>query len=216
MATTSDIAKLKIVHKFERTKVAGVLSRGYTVYTDMGVQANVFTTTPIPLATLKQDLDNLTVSAAAANDGAKKDIAQRKKDRRVVEQDLELLSAYVLRVANGDPAIVASSGFVLASPRAKSAPQPLPQPVVDSVDQGVTGQLLVGVSSVPNAHGYVLRNAALINGLPGNWTEVTVTSTKKAVEFNGLMPGTIYAFQVRALGKAGLTDWSDSVTRMCI
>lgn len=135
--------KLKIAHKFPRTKVADVLSRGNAVFTDMGGQVNVFTATPIPLATLKQDLDNLTVSAAAANDGARKDIAQRNKDRRVVEQDLELLSAYVLKVANGDPAIVASSGLVLASPRAKSAPVPLPDAVVDSVDQGVTGQLLV-------------------------------------------------------------------------
>ncbi|HEY2382932.1 MAG TPA: fibronectin type III domain-containing protein [Terriglobia bacterium] len=216
MATTSDIPKLTIAHRFSRTKDADVLSRGYTVFTDMGVEVNVFTTPSLPLAILKQDLDNLTVSAAAANDGAKKDIAQRKKDRRVVEQDLELLSAYVLKIAEGDPAIVASSGFVLAPPRAKSVPQPLPQPVVNSVDQGVTGQLLIEISSVAEAHCYFLRSAALINGLPGNWTEVTMTSTKKAVEFDGLTPGAIYAFQVRALGKAGFTDWSDSATRMCI
>ena len=30
----------------------------------------------------------------------------------------------------------------------------------------------------------------------------------------GLMPGTTYAFQVRALGRLGYTDWSDSTTRM--
>jgi hypothetical protein len=54
MSTTSDIPKLKIVHKFPKTKVADVLSRGYTVFTDIRGQANMFTTTPIPLATLKQ------------------------------------------------------------------------------------------------------------------------------------------------------------------
>ena len=31
----------------------------------------------------------------------------------------------------------------------------------------------------------------------------------------GLTPGTIYAFQVRAMGRLGYTDWSDSATRMC-
>jgi hypothetical protein len=32
------------------------------------------------MATLKQDIDSLTTSAAAASDGGRKDIAQRKKD----------------------------------------------------------------------------------------------------------------------------------------
>ena len=27
--------------------------------------------------------------------------------------------------------------------------------------------------------------------------------------------GTSYAFQVRALGRLGFTDWSDSATKMC-
>jgi hypothetical protein len=108
------------------------------------------------LTTLKQDLDNLTTSSAAANDGSKKDIAQRDKDRQVVEQDLDLLSAWVLKIANGDPAIITSSGFMLASPRAKSSPEPLPQPVVDSVTQGVSRQLLAEISAVRKAR---LRSA---------------------------------------------------------
>ncbi|HEY2383918.1 MAG TPA: fibronectin type III domain-containing protein [Terriglobia bacterium] len=216
MATKSKILKLNIVHPSPRTKVADLLSRGHSVFTDMGVKVDVFGTPPLPLTTLKQDLDNLTTSSAAANDGGKKDIAQRDKDRQVVEQDLDLLSAWVLKIANGDPAIVTSSGFMLASPRAKSSPEPLPQPVVDSVTQGVSRQLLAEISPVPKAHGYVLRIAPLTNGVPDTWTEVTVTSTKGAVAFNDLTPGTIYAFQVKALGKAGFTNWSDSVTRMCI
>ena len=36
----------------------------------------------------------------------------------------------------------------------------------------------------------------------------------RAITVTGLTPGTTYAFQMRALGRLGYTDWSDSVTRM--
>ena len=32
----------------------------------------------------------------------------------------------------------------------------------------------------------------------------------------GLTTGTVYAFQVRAFGVAGYTDWTDSTTCMCV
>jgi hypothetical protein len=53
-------------------------------------------------------------------------------------------------------------------------------------------------------------------GQSGQGTTVTVSSVKKPIEFNGLTPGTIYSFQVRAYGKLGYTAWCDPVTRMCI
>ncbi len=58
--------------------------------------------------------------------------------------------------------------------------------------------------------------APVANGTPAAWIIVTATKAQSPVAFNNLTPGTTYAFQVRALGKAGYTDWSDSVTRMCI
>ena len=71
------------------------------------------------------------------------------------------------------------------------------------------------MTAVSGAHSYDVHYAVLTNGTPGSWTTQTVTQAKKPVIFNGLAPGTTYAFQVRALGKAGYTDWSDSATKMC-
>jgi hypothetical protein len=42
------------------------------------------------------------------------------------EQDLTLLGAYIVKVANGDPAIITASGFTPALPRVHTAPQALP------------------------------------------------------------------------------------------
>jgi hypothetical protein len=212
----SKIPKLTISHKFGGAKVEDLLGRALTVYTNMGTAAATFTAPPVPLPTLKQDLDSLTVSAAAAKEGGKKDILQRDKDRHVLEQDLLLLGAYAIKVANGDPAILAASGFMAAPPRQRRAPQQLSQPSVVSIDQGNSGQLLVEVSPIADAYSYEVRSSPLVNGIPGSWTTVSMTIAKTPVSISGLTPGTIYAFQVRALGKLGFTDWSDSATRMCI
>jgi hypothetical protein len=89
--------------------------------------------------------------------------------------------------------------------------------MVVSIDQGNSGQLIVAVTPIPKAHAYDVRRVPLVNGVPaGNWTIVSITAAKKPVSIDGLTPGTIYAFQVRALGKLGHTDWSDSATRMAI
>ena len=53
------------------------------------------------------------------------------------------------------------------------------------------------------------------NGKPGSWVEVPATGTRSITVF-GLTPGANYAFQMRALGRAGYTDWSDSVTRISL
>jgi hypothetical protein len=73
------------------------------------------------------------------------------------------------------------------------------------------------VKPVRNANGYDVRVVPLANGVPpGNGTIVTATVAKTPIPINGLTPGTIYALQVRALGKLGYTDWSDSATRMVV
>ena len=46
------------------------------------------------------------------------------------------------------------------------------------------------------------RDPALI------WPDISAAIT-------GLTPGTVYNIQVRAVTKAGYTDWSDPVTRIC-
>jgi hypothetical protein len=72
----------------------------------MGVASGLFPSPPVPLTTLKQDVDDLTTFNAAAMEGGKKDKAQRDKARKSLERNLSLLAAYVLKVADGDPAVV--------------------------------------------------------------------------------------------------------------
>ena len=213
---TATTPKLNIRRNFRRAKLDDLQSRAHTVFTNMGGNVGVFTTPPIPLTTLKQDSDNLATSQAAAKEGGPKEIAQREKDRLTLEHDLDLLGSYALKVANGDPAVLTSSGFIPLPPRVRSEPQPLPTPKAPEIEQAVTGQFSVFVSPVKGARSYEVHWAPVINGLPGTWTTETLAIARKPLTVTGLTPGTIYAFQVRAFGKAGWTDWSASATRMAI
>ena len=114
-------------------------------------------------------------------------------------------------------AIFTSSGFQAAS-TTKVPPSPLPQPVIQNVDHGaISGEIVVQVQKIPRAKSYDIRYGATVNGAaPTSWTVKTVTKVKPPVGFQGLTPGTVYAFQVRALGTLGYTDWTDSMTCMCV
>ena len=129
---------------------------------------------------------------------------------------LRLLGRYVEVSCHDDMAIFKSSGFEPAS-RTPAPPQPLPTPVIKNIDHGaISGQLLVQVKAIRKARSYELRCGASANGgTPATWTTMVLTHVQTGITVSGLTPGTIYAFQVRALGKLGYTDWSDSATLMC-
>ena len=109
-----------------------------------------------------------------------------------------------------------SSGFEPVTRTPPSAPQPLPQPTVDKVDQGITGQMLAILKPAPKARIHELEYTLFDGGIPGAWTTITVARANKTIPIDGLTPGKTYAFRVRAFGELGHTDWSDLVTRMCI
>jgi hypothetical protein len=172
---------------------------------------------PVSPAELKAAIAAYAVSSAAALDGSKTAVADRKRKRADLTIMARLLGHHVEVACNGNMATFLSSGFEAAT-TTRTAPQPLPQPSIVKVDQGRnSGQLLVTIKPLSKARNYDLRYAALgSGGAPGQWTTITVPSAKQATAIDGLSAGTTYTFQVRAYGKLGYTDWSDTVMRMCI
>ncbi len=199
---------------FSRVLDLDVLARGQAILN--GLSGNTaYEHPPVDLAGLKAALDGYSAAIAEALDGSKRAIADKNKRRQEVITMLRLLGRYVEVTCKNDMAIFASSGFEARSTN-RTPPQPLAQPTVDYIDQGSSGQLLVAIKAVKKARSYELQCAAVNGGAPGQWTTITVATSRPAIPVNGLTPGTVYAFRVRALGKLGHTDWSDSTTRMCI
>ncbi len=177
--------------------------------------AAIFAKPPVELAIYQAAIEAYEAAIPAALDGSKTAIAQKNKLRDAAIRMYIQLAHYVEANCNDDMATFLLSGFQ-AAPTTKTPPQPLDQPTIVSVVQGaVTGQLKIQIGSVAKALSYHLRYAAVPSGggAPAQWTEQIITSTKPTL-IEGLTPGTIYTFQIRALGRLGFTDWSDFVNRM--
>ena len=155
-------------------------------------------------------------SIAAAKDGGRKAISQKKKDRAATMKALRQLGHYVEANCKDDVTIVNFSGFKVAA-SGKVPAQPMPKGVIEKVAAGsVSGQIVAKGKPIPRARSYVFRYApAGPDGKPGTWTEIALTNPR-AIQLTGLTPGTTYTLQIRALGVLGFGEWSDVATRMSL
>jgi hypothetical protein len=204
------IKKIKAKLNMHGVSDTDVLNAGNTAYT--GLSNNpAFPNTPVPLATFRQDLDSFSALIVDAEDGGKKSISAKNKQRTEVIRVYTLLGHYVEATSNNDPATFNTSGFT-AVVKTKTAPQPLAPTKFNSIDRGPnSGQAVVKVENQTGAIAFDVHYALEgTGGVLGPWTVVTLTSSKKAT-ISGLTPAGTYQFQIRALGKLGYTDWSPSM-----
>jgi len=176
--------------------------------------AKVFSKPPIELAAYQAAIDAYDAAIPAALDGSKTAVANKNKLLETAIGMYVELAHYVEANCNDDLATFLLSGFQPAS-STKTPPQPLDQPSIMVEPGPVTGQMKAKIGSVRKALSYQLHYAPVPSGggPPASWTEQLITSTKPTI-IEGLTPGTIYTFQVRALGRLGFTNWSDAVNRM--
>ena len=77
------------------------------------------------------------------------------------------------------------------------------------------GQVVVKPRNLPKALSFDVRYGVEVNGVPpATWTTATIPGKKKWT-ITDLTPGANYAFQIRALGRLGYTDWSASTHFIC-
>jgi hypothetical protein len=219
MSTNPITAKPKIVRPqlgFMRLTNDAFMTRVTTII--KGIDGNPkFPAPPITAADLTNATDALATSMAGCLDRSRKALADRSQKRSELTLMLRTLGHYVEITSAGDESTLLSSGFDVASTTRNRTLQPLAQPYIVKINQGTSGQLLVVARSVNKARSYDLRYAVVAaGGVISSYTTLMVPTVKKTQVFNGLLPGTIYAFQIRAFGRLGHTDWSDPVQRMVI
>ena len=208
-------ARIRVLLDFLMAQDTVVLSRGYAILKGVFDNNPAFGKSPVDAATLKAGLDGFSVAINDAHDGGRKALAERNRLREVVVRMLRRIGHYVEGACGDDMTTFLSSGYETMS-AVKAPPQPLPVPTIKKINPGKSGQLLVSFKKIAKAYSYVLRRApAPVGGAVPSWIEQAVPISG-TVPFDDLTPATIYLFQIRALGRLGLTDWSDSVTMMVI
>jgi hypothetical protein len=206
---------IKAVTGFRQMLPEAVFSTSTAIYTAMNGNVNIAAPpSPFDLPTLLAANQALSAANAAALDGGKKAIAQRNHQKEVVVKILGQLAKYVEANCKEDMTIFLSSGFKAVS-NTKTATLPLSEKI-RSVQLGPkSGQVSVRLVGYPGAGSYELRWAPVpAGGVPSAWITQPITNVRSATIISGLTPGTVYAFQARAVVKSAYTDFGDSVTQM--
>jgi len=171
-----------------------------------------FPTPPVDLAAYKSGIDQFSALIIDAEDGGKKAISAKNKQRIVVIKMYTLLGHYVETACNDDLATFNTSGFTQVAAKVKTAPQPLTEAKFRWIDRGPnSGDAVVEPEKQIGAIAFDVRYALQGASGLGPWTIVTVTKPNK-VAISGLTLAGIYQFQIRALGVLGYTDWMDTKT----
>jgi len=206
---------IKAALNFHKARPEQVLSLGLALVKGLSGNSN-FPNPPVDPVTLKAELDTYSVSITNAKDGGKKAITLRNTQGVEVIRMIKQLATHVEVMSKEDMNVFLSSGFQPRS-SARTAAQPLDQPTILEIEQGAAGELVISIKPVRKAKSYELRYGVRGAGgaAPAAWSTLTRPNARPT-SVSGLAAGTTYAFQVRAYGQRGYTEYSDSVARMVI
>ena len=145
---------------FSRLSDSDLLFRGRHVYESMLLNPH-FPRPPVSLDDFKTVLDRFREVTGESVHGDRRMFAEKANLREEIIGMMRQLGHYVEAACENDMATFVASGFE-AGPTAHVPPVPLPQPSIQKIEQGLSGQLLVRISSLGRkAKSYNLRYAAL-------------------------------------------------------
>ena len=188
--------------------MAGVVITGLT-------NNPAFPAPTVDLKAVQAAADDLNAALAAQAHGGAAATAEKNNKHEALIVLLRKLKHYVEDNCGNDPAVLLSSGFQSAATTRNRSP--LANPSILAIDFGSSAELAVKVSPIARAKCYEVRMAAMGPGnLPGSWQAGGLFTAARSMKVSGLVPGTTYVLQVRAVGgSAGYSDWSNPVSHMC-
>jgi hypothetical protein len=204
--------RIRIADRFRRQSAEQLVAMGGAIITGLANNP-AFPAPPVDLKAVQAAADDLNAALAAQVHGGTAATAEKKNKQEALISILRKLKHYVEDNCGNDPAVLLSSGFQAASTTRDRSP--LANPSILSIDFGNSAELLLKVSPIARAKCYEVRSAAIGAGnAPAPWQPAGLFTSSR-ITIADLVPGTSYAFQVRAIGAIGFTDWSNPVSRMC-
>jgi hypothetical protein len=178
-------------------------------FINVSMSGNSFFPSPIPtLAQVQEAIDLYDAKLLAATGLGKVNVAEKNQAREVLEQLLYKLGLWVLFMADGVEAVLASSGYTLVK---EPQPRTLDKPGDVTLTYDITSGTLI--SSIPkgNASSFIHE----ITDAPP--TENTVwksyPASTSSFTFTGLIPGRQYWVRVAVVGSRQQIAYSNIATQ---
>jgi hypothetical protein len=168
-----------------------------------------FPTPAVPVADLQTALSQFRSAIGGMAQGGKQATALKNQMRAEMLALLRKEALYVQSACGDDLPVLLSSGFDAAS--TNRTPAPLDKPTILKIENRVSTQLHLRLTTVINARSYEVR----IKTATGEWTTGGIYTRARGIVLENLTPGTLYSIQARAIGgSTGASDWSDPVAHM--
>jgi hypothetical protein len=166
-------------------------------YIHSSMTGNAAFTDPIPtLAEVQAAITQYSAFLVAAATLGRTAVADKNKSRKQLELLLGQLGMYVMYIANGDAAILTSSGFTLSKAREVRY---ITNPGNVVLTNGITsGVLTATVKAVAGATGYLYEISSTAPDDAPAWE--STSSTRAKFTFKNLQPGKRYWIRVAATG----------------
>ena len=168
-----------------------------------------FPNLPVSIADLTALQTTYQAALAAATVGGPKDTAAFHEARAVLIAALRQIVSHIQSLGLTNESDVLSSGFEVVTPDNRQ--KPLTLPVLNRLDNSVSGQLAVALRAVPNAKAYHVQYGTGT----GPWLDLGIFPNTKDILIPDLTPGMIYSVRVRAVGgSTKYTGWSAALSLM--
>jgi hypothetical protein len=208
-ATTPKAGKARVAVSplLTSTNAVFIVISGHVVN---GMTGNAAFPTPDPkIADVVAARDAYIAAVDAAKDSTIA-VAVRRQLRQALVALLRKLALYVQAASGGDLPTLLSSGFT--AQRVRQPVGELTAPINLRLSRGKTsGQIVARFTPLAKAGAYEWRYA--MSTTPLAWERADTTLAAKTT-LQGLVPGMQYIVQVRAIGTAGPSDWSDAAMLM--
>ena len=199
--------------------------QGFTDYSDndlvaaagaviTGLTGNkAYPSLPVEHPALQAAVADFTAAIAATAQGGTTATADKNDKRDVLVKALRRNAAYVQAHCDDNRNTLLSSGYQPGSTTRSMTP--LPKPVIVSVKNGHTTQLIMQVQKILNVRTYEVQTA--VSGAnPLEWKPAGSFTRSRSMVLTNLTPATTFSIRVRAVGASRTSDWSDPVSHMCI